>query len=235
MAAGYYLTALVFHDQSKELAQYIGPYLDRLSLEGLADIPFHGVDLIHGHGDYEGISPEKRKRHLIAFSMFVRTLPITYRVFSYERTYTEDRDRLEARLRKDIIDFVFDRLDDFQLYDQVAIYYDGGQEAVTASLHGAFDYALARSAAVYKPLSHQEKRLAQAADYLCTVGLAERRYERGDVSASYRRFSERAETSGRTFLSRCDASSHSAIRARGLRTETWPTIRGAGSTTSRPR
>ncbi len=27
MAAGYYLTALVFHDQSKELAQYIGPYL----------------------------------------------------------------------------------------------------------------------------------------------------------------------------------------------------------------
>ena len=59
MAAGYYLTAWVFHDQSKELAQYIGPYLDRLSLEGLADIPFHGVDLIHGHGDYEGISPEK--------------------------------------------------------------------------------------------------------------------------------------------------------------------------------
>lgn len=154
MAAGYYLTALVFHDQSKELAQYIGPYLDRLSLEGLADIPFHGVDLIHGHGDYEGSSPEKRKRHLIAFSMFVRTLPITYRVFSYERAYTEDRDRLEARLRKDIIDFVFDRLDDFQLYDRVAIYYDGGQEA----------------------------------DYLCTVGLAERRYERGDVSASYRRF-----------------------------------------------
>ena len=188
MAAGYYLTALVFHDQSKELAQYIGPYLDRLSLEGLADIPFHGVDLIHGHGDYEGISPEKRKSHLIAFSMFVRTLPITYRVFSYERAYTEDRDRLEARLRKDIIDFVFDRLDDFQLYDRVAIYYDGGQEAVTVSLHGAFDYALARSAAVYKPLSHQEKRLAQAADYLCTVGLAERRYERGDVSASYRRF-----------------------------------------------
>ena len=46
MAAGYYLTAFVFHDQSKELAQYIGPYLDRLSLEGLADIPFHGVDLI---------------------------------------------------------------------------------------------------------------------------------------------------------------------------------------------
>ena len=121
MAAGYYLTALVFHDQSKELAQYIGPYLDRLSLEGLADIPFHGVDLIHGHGDYEGISPEKRKRHLIAFSMFVRTLPITYRVFSYERAYTEDRDRLEARLRKDIIDFVFDRLDDFQLYDRRSI------------------------------------------------------------------------------------------------------------------
>ena len=169
MAAGYYLTALVFHDQSKELAQYIGPYLDRLSLEGLADIPFHGVDLIHGHGDYEGISPEKRKRHLIAFSMFVRTLPITYRVFSYERAYTEDRDRLEARLRKDIIDFVFDRLDDFQLYDRVAIYYDGGQEAVTVSLHGAFDYAPARSAAVYKPLSHQEKRLAQAADYLLSL------------------------------------------------------------------
>ena len=148
MDAGYYMATLVFHDQSKRFERFIDSYVARLQLEDLHDIPFHSVDLLHGHEDYEGLSVEKRKRLLVAFSMFVRTLPI-------------------------------------QTFDQVAIYYDGGQEAVTAALHDAFDYALARNAAVYKSLSHQDKRLAQAADYLCTIELAEKRYATENVSLTY--------------------------------------------------
>ena len=140
---------------------------------------------LHGHEDYEGLSVEKRKRLLVAFSMFVRTLPISYHTFFYDKAFFKNSDQLQSQLRKDIVDFIFDRLEKFQTFDQVAIYYDGGQEAVTAALHDAFDYALARNAAVYKSLSHQDKRLAQAADYLCTIELAEKRYATENVSLTY--------------------------------------------------
>lgn len=185
MDAGYYMATLVFHDHSKRFERFIDSYVACLQLEDLHDIPFHSVDLLHGHEDYEGLSVEKRKRLLVAFSMFVRTLPISYHTFFYDKAFFKNSDQLQSQLRKDIVDFIFDRLEKFQTFDQVAIYYDGGQEAVTAALHDAFDYALARNAAVYKSLSHQDKRLAQAADYLCTIELAEKRYATENVSLTY--------------------------------------------------
>ena len=188
MGAGYYMLTLVMHDQDDGLAPFIDAYGARLALEGLPDIPFHDVDLIHGHGRYENVTVEVRKRLLIAFSMFVRTLPVSYKTFSYSSGDVPDRDALQSRMRRDIVNFVFEHLEWFQAYDKVPIYYDSGHGATTVALHEAFDYALARDVAVYKELSHETKRLAQAADYLSSIELARSRYEVGDVSATYRRF-----------------------------------------------
>lgn len=188
MGAGYYMLTLVFNDQADELAPLIDAYDSRLALEGLPDIAFHNVELVHGHGDYEGVSVETRKRLLVAFSMFVRTLPVRYHTFKYGAADAASREALATRMRRDIVNFLFDHLGHFQLFDRVPIYYDGGHEAVTQALHGAFDFAPARSAAEYKSLSYQEKRLAQAADYLCSIELAAMRYEAGTVSPTYERF-----------------------------------------------
>lgn len=89
MDAGYYMATLVFHDQSKRFERFIDSYVARLQLEDLHDIPFHSVDLLHGHEDYEGLSVEKRKRPLVAFSMFVRTLPISYHTFSTTKRFSK--------------------------------------------------------------------------------------------------------------------------------------------------
>lgn len=182
------MLTLVFHDQADALSSFIDAYSARLLLEGLPDIAFHNVELVHGHGNYEGVSVETRKKLLVAFSMFVRTLPVGYHTFKYAAANVGSRGDLASRMRRDIANFLFDHLGYFQSFDRVPIYYDGGHEAVTQALHGAFDFALARSAAEYKPLSHQEKRLAQAADYLCSVELAVMRYEAGNVSPTYERF-----------------------------------------------
>lgn len=200
MRAGYYMATLVLHDQSADISERIRSYNQRLTLERLPDIPFHAVDLLHGHNEYAELSVETRKRLLIAFSMFVRTLPIRYHIFSYTQSDTSDRNQLEMRLRKDIVNFVFDRLEMFQGFDQVAIYYDGGHEAVSSALHGAFDFALARNAVVYKKLSHHEKRLAQAADYLCALSLAAYKYSTSKESATYRRFFGNARNLKQNFL-----------------------------------
>jgi len=188
MGAGYYMLTLVLHDQADDIGPLIAAYQFRLAFEGLPDIPFHNVDLVHGHERYDSESVETRKRLLIAFSMFVRTLPIQYTTFVYSKSEVSEKVELQSRMRHDIVNFIFEHLDWFQGFDKVPIYYDGGHSATTAALHEAFDYALARNVAIYKELSHDTKRLAQAADYLCSIELAQSRYEAGDVSASYDRF-----------------------------------------------
>jgi len=40
----------------------------------------------------------------------------------------------------------------------------------------------------YRLISYQDRRLAQAADYFCSIELAAMRYERGEESNTYRKF-----------------------------------------------
>lgn len=182
------MLTLVFHDQSESIEPMVSAYEKRLAFENLPDIPFHAVDLLHGHEAYKDESVETRKRLLVAFSMLVRTFPITYKTFAYEAFEVKSKDELQARMRKDIVNFLFDHIGKFQQYDKVPIYYDGGHQAATAALHQAFDYVLAKDVAVYKDLSHHNKRLAQASDYLCAIELAAKRYGKEEESATYSRF-----------------------------------------------
>lgn len=188
MGAGYYMLTLVLHDQSNSIDNDISSYEARLNMENLPDIPFHAVDLLHGHQDYAAVTVATRKKLLVAFSMFVRKLPIHYHTFFYNASEVKNKRDLQERMRKDISDFVSAHLSEFQSFEKVPIYYDGGHEAVTSALHEAFDAALSSNVAIYKDLSHQEKRLAQAADYLCTVELIAARYSSGTASKTYDRF-----------------------------------------------
>lgn len=50
MSDGYYLLTLIEHDQSLPIELSIAEYEARLRADGLPDVPFHMVDLLHGHG-----------------------------------------------------------------------------------------------------------------------------------------------------------------------------------------
>lgn len=188
MSSGIYLTTLVFHDHSKKLDGALEGYSRRLAAEDLPDIPFHMVDLIHGHGDYENMGPERRKPLLYAFATFVRTLPISYLTLEFDARDTKGKSALESRIRKGVSDFIFSRLEDFQKYDEIAVYYDGGSAVVGKAVRAAFDFALARDVASYRKPVYAERRLLQAADYLTSIELASIRYDQGCASKSYERF-----------------------------------------------
>lgn len=63
----YYLVTLVFHDQMDDIATPISLYEASLRKKGLLDVPMHDSPLMNGHGDYEGLTLEQRKRMLSAF------------------------------------------------------------------------------------------------------------------------------------------------------------------------
>ena len=181
----YYLLALVLHDQDQSIERDMAAYGRRLAAGGLDDIPFHAVDLLHGHKAYEGLDLAIRKKMLGAFASFVRKLPIRYTTFVFKRAEIADAPALAVRMRRELTGFIQTHLETFQSFDTIAVYYDGGQKAVTAAVRGAFDHSLAANTAVYKKSRYQERRLAQAADYFCSVELAALKYADGEAGPTY--------------------------------------------------
>ena len=188
MRAGYYMVTMVLHDQGEPIGECIKRYEERLASSGLQDVPFHMSDLLHGHEDYEDMELADRKRMLVAFGTFVRTLPVSYHVFQYTDFDVKNPDQLASRLGEDVEEYIKENLPLFQEYENVAVYYDGGQKSVSKALRSAFDAALSSNVAEYKKPRYEDKRLYQAADYFCSIELAAKRYESGSVSSTYNKF-----------------------------------------------
>ena len=129
--SNYYLLTLVFHEQSIPLPDSIAKYERSLSDRGLPDVPFHASPLINGHDDYSSMSVDDRQRLLAAFRVLFRYLPIRYKAFSYRKREFSSASRLSERMRRDVVNFLFDNLEYLQRFDLAKVYYDGGQHAVT--------------------------------------------------------------------------------------------------------
>ena len=176
-ASRYYLITLVFHEQDTSLSEAIVSYQNALNNKGLPDIPFHASPLMNGHDEYKHLDLETRKRLLNSFNVFVQKLPITYITFWYRKSEVDTPTKLSNRMKRDLADFIFDRLDRFQVFDKIKIYYDGGQQVVTKALHAAIDYTLSKEATMYKKSQFANYRLSQVADYLCAIELTRIKYE----------------------------------------------------------
>lgn len=172
----YYLLTLVFHDQAQTIDLLVKNYQASLAHKRLPDIPFHASPLINGKGEYENMDMADRKKLLACFFVFARKLPISYKTFSYRRSEIPNLQSFVTNLRRDLIVFVFDNLNYFQQYDSIKVYYDGGQPAISATLHKAIDYSLSKNAVVFKDADPQEYRLSQVADFLCTIELSALKY-----------------------------------------------------------
>lgn len=188
LSEGRYLVAVVLHDHSDDVDEAIARYEVRLAAAGLLDIPFHGKDLLHGNEGYAVVSPGDRKRLLTQFARFVRELPISFFVLRYEAASVHNRNELEARIRRDLASLVFERLSFFQNYDAICVYYDNGQGAVSAALHDALDFVLAKNVASYRDADSNARRLLQVADYVCTVVRIGEDYNAGRQSKTHERF-----------------------------------------------
>ena len=195
-----YLVSLVFHDQSKGIGGEIGVYRRLLAERGLPDVAFHASPLLNGHFAYEGIGVDDRARLLKAFLALFSRLPINYSCLAYNKKEFEDSGALSARMRRDIVDLVFDDLAWFQSFDGIEVFYDGGQGVVGKAISGAFTYALASNAVVFRAADPAHHVLAQAADLACAIEHAAIKYERSQDTVTDRRFFGSGRDFRRNFL-----------------------------------
>jgi len=184
----YYLLTLVFHKQSDSVDYQISQYSKSLAVKSLPDIPLHASPLLNGHDDYSNIGIEVRKQLLSAFFTMLQHLPIHYKTFAYNKAEFPSAKALTLRMKRDIVNMMFENLEYLQLFDKVKIYYDEGQSVVTNALHDAAEYALATEAVVYRKGNPKSFVLAQAADLICTLELTSIKYSNGEQTHTDERF-----------------------------------------------
>ena len=183
----YFLT-LVAHNQSDAIGEKISLYERALAEADLPNFPFHSEPLLNGHGDYENLELEQRKKLLVAFNVLVQRLPIRYKTFVYRRNEFENPEKLAERMRRDMKALLMDDPEFFQSFDCVKVYYDNGQAIVKKALDEALAAVLSKQAIVKKRTTMTEYRLARVADYLCTIELAAIKYAAKEDGGTYNKF-----------------------------------------------
>lgn len=198
----YYMLTLVFHDQSNDISMLISEYERILRERRLPDNPFHFAPLTHGNDAYSDIDVRDRIRMLRSFATFVWRVPFKYQTFTYKKSWFQSRDDLAARMRRDLILFLFDHLGELRRYEAIKIYYDDGQRLITNVLHGAFEYVLARQALVYRDAAPSKYRLFQLADFVCSIERIACKYSDADNGKTEKLFFGTARDFQKTFLKR---------------------------------
>ena len=182
------LLTVVIHDQADSIAEKVLSYERSLALANLPNIPFHSEPLLNGRAAYRSLGIEQRKKLLYSFNIFVQRLPIRYRTFACLRRERASEEALESYLKRGLQDMLLGDLAFFQSFDRVTIYYDNGQDMVKRALHESVASSLSKQAVSQKRTTMTEYRLAQVADYLCTIELAALKYAAKEEGATYDKF-----------------------------------------------
>lgn len=188
LSDNYYLLTLVLHDQDDGLDSSILAYERALADKGVNNIPFHTSPLMNGKGQYAGLDFKVRKVMLGTFRVFFRHVPVKYHTFIYRTSEFDSLSKLASKMRRDLVNFLFDQLELFQSYDLVKVYYDNGQRSIADSLHAAIDYALSRNAVIYRATNPVDYRLSQVADYICTIEFTALKYSAHTSTATDEKF-----------------------------------------------
>lgn len=184
----YYLLTLLFHEQGASISPMIKLYEQSLRAKSLPNIPFHASPLMNGNDDYKGMDIQSRKQLFSAFYIMLQHLPVRYATLAYSKSEFVDAKMLTTRMKRDIVNLMFENLDYLQQFDKVKIYYDDGQSVVTQALHDATEYALSSEAVLYRNGSPKDYRLSQAADFICAIELTAIKYQVKEQTKTDERF-----------------------------------------------
>mgnify|MGYP003306820803 CR=1 FL=1 len=98
----------------------------------------------------------------------------------------ENKFKLEARIAKELSQFIRDNLSVFQEYEKVIVYYDNGQIELSAILNAVFSVHFGN--VEFRKAEPQKYRLLQIADFICSVELLKIKMQEKRLSKSEEKF-----------------------------------------------
>ena len=170
------------HDQSKSIDKQVA-HLRRHVAEMGFDVghAIHSAPLIRREKDYAEMGLPSRRRLFRSLLTFMRLCDVRYKAFVFRKREFDHHDALVSRMSRDVGRFVKDNLAFFQSFDEVIVYYDGGQKEITNIINAVFNALLD---AEIRRVTPSDYRLFQVADMACTLELLDLKYRSGTLSAS---------------------------------------------------
>lgn len=184
--APYYIITMVFHDQSNDISQNINILNNALRQIGYGDEQaVHTEPLIRREPPYQYFQPNERRAIFSKLYYFTLNCDIKYKSFVFKKAEYENSFKLEARMARELSQFIRENLSYFQSFEKVILYYDNGQH----ELNRILNTVLATQLADYdvRKVIPNEYRLFQVADLICTLELLKTKMEHGKLSNSEER------------------------------------------------
>ena len=184
--APFYIISMVFHDQSNDISSNINTLNNTLKQIGYGDEQaIHTEPLIRREPPYQYFQPNERRAIFSKLYYFTLNCDIKYKSFVFRKAEYENGFKLEARMARDLSQFIRDNLEYFQSFEKVILYYDNGQH----ELNRILNTVLATQLADYdvRKVIPNEYRLFQVADLICTLELLKTKIEHGKLSNSEER------------------------------------------------
>ena len=184
--APYYIITMVFHDQSNDISQNINILNNALRQIGYGgEQAVHTEPLIRREPPYQYFQPNERRAIFSKLYYFTLNCDIKYKSFVFKKAEYENSFKLEARMARELSQFIRENLSYFQSFEKVILYYDNGQH----ELNRILNTVLATQLADYdvRKVIPNEYRLFQVADLICTLELLKMKLEHGKLSNSEER------------------------------------------------
>lgn len=174
------------HDQSISINEQVEHLRKHVAEMGFDDShAIHSAPLIRRERDYESMDLPSRRKLFRYLLTFMRLCDVSYRSFVFKKREFIDRDALVSRMSRDVGAFVRENLTFFQGFDQIIVYYDGGQKEITNIINAVFNVLLD---AEIRRVTPSDYRLFQAADMACTLELLDLKYRTKTLSVSEKEF-----------------------------------------------
>lgn len=145
----------------------------------------HSALLIRREKDYAYMDLLSRRKLFRYLLTFMRLCDISYQPFVFKKREFADHDSLVSRMSKEIGSFVRDNLGFFQSFDEIIVYYGGGQKEITNIINAVFNVLLD---AEIRRVTPSDYRLFQAADMACILELLDLKYQSSTLSVSEKEF-----------------------------------------------
>lgn len=182
--APYYIITMVLHEQRADISNNLKKLdntLERLGYNGQA---IHTEPLIRREVPYQNFTPNERRAIFSKLYYFTLGCDIRYKTFVFRKSEYKNIFKLEARMAKEISQFIRENLIYFQGFEKVILYYDNGQHELNRILNAVLATELTDYDA--RRVLPSDYRLFQVADLICTLELLRLKIEHGDLSKSER-------------------------------------------------
>lgn len=181
--APYYIVTMVLHDQQVDLSEEFHKLDEALAhLEYSGGQAVHTEPLIRRERPYQEYTPNERRAIFSKLFYFTLNCDIKYKSFVFKKNEYKDIFKLEARMAREISNFIRENLAFFQSFDNVILYYDNGQHELNRILNTVLATELA-DYDVRKVLPNDYK-LFQVADLICTLELLEQKIQNEEMTRS---------------------------------------------------